>query len=238
MRSPSSTESTPAPAVSTTSSTLPVAAAPFVEPGEVLIGSTALLPRGVEVEDGVAVFHYELAGIGPALPIDEDSEHHGDVLMVPERWQLTTTAGAVVESTVGPRNNSVRFDLPSVDDTVDRIELVGWRVATPIGDRAELPIEKGAAGTFRSGTAVIETVLEQSTSTIVQIDFDRSGEDWQSGLLRPLEPGWRVTGRQGGGIQLIWDGDDVPVSVILEDVGFSMREAKGNLLVVDEVGTR
>jgi hypothetical protein len=240
MRSPSGSESTAAPTADTTSSTLAVAVAevPFVEPGEVLIGSTALLPRGLEVEDGVAVFRYELAGIGPSLHFDEDSEHQGDVLMAPEKWRLTTGSGAVVEETIGPRDSSVQFQMPSAEDTVATIELVGWRVATPIGDRVELPIEKGAAGTFRSGTAVIETVLEQRTSTIVQIDFDRSGEDWQTGLPRPLEPGWRVTGRQDGGIQLIWDGDDAPDSVLLEDFGFLMREAKGNLLVVDEVGAR
>ena len=38
-----------------------------------------------------------------------------------------------------------------------------------------------------------------------------------------MDPGWRVSGRAGGGIQLIWDGSDAPQSVILEDVSFEMR---------------
>ena len=67
----------------------------------------------------------------------------------------------------------------------------------------------------------------------MQIDFDHSSDEWSNGLPRPLEPGWRVTGRQGGGIQLIWDGDGTPESVVLEDFGFSMRPQEGIVLVID-----
>jgi hypothetical protein len=207
---------------------------PFLVPGEVLIGGTVLLPGALELEDGVARLQYDLAGLSPSLQAHEESEYQGDVLAIPEIWRLTTDSGAVVEETTSPRDHSVRFDLPSIDDTVATVELVGWRVATPFGERIELPIEEGAKGSFRSGEAVIETVLVQRTSTIVQIDFDRAGDDWQSGVLRPLEPGWRISGRQDGGIQLIWDGDDAPDSVVLEDFDFSMRATTGSLLVIDK----
>lgn len=216
-----------------TTSTAAVASAPFLERGEVLIDATVLLPRGLEVEAGVVLFQYDVAGLSPSLVEHEDSEYQGEVLILPERWVLTTGSGAVVEETTGPRNHAVAFELPAVDDTVATIELVGWRVSAPLGERIDLPIQKGAGGSFSSGEVVIETVLEQRTSTIVQIDFDRADDGWSNGSPRPLEPGWRVSGRQDGGIQLIWEGDDVPDRLVLEDFGFAMRPAVGSIIVFD-----
>jgi len=210
------------------------AAAPFLEDGEVLVGSTALLPRGLDVEGGVATFSYDLVGLSPSLFSHEDSGHQGDVLTIPERWALTTGTGAVIEETTGIREHSVRFELPGEDDTVRLIELVGWRAATVFGERIELDVMAGATGVLRSGRATIETVLEQRTSTIVQIDFDRSDTDWGGGVLRPLNQAWRLSGRQGGGIQLIWDGPDAPDRIVLEDAGFAWRPVSGNIVVIEQ----
>lgn len=210
-----------APATTTTTSVPEIE--PFLEPGEIVVGATALLPRGLEVDDGVARFSYELVGLGPSLGVDDDIAERIDVLTLPESWLLTTSSGATVGATTGPRAESARFELPSVDAEVSQIEVVGWRRATPFGERFELPIEVGAAARFRAGEAVIENLLEQGTSTIVQIDFDPGGDDWRNGLLRAADPGWRASGRSGGGFQLLWDGSDAPTRVVLEDVSFEMR---------------
>ena len=197
---------------------------PFLESSEVVVGATALLPGDLEVADGVARFSYELAGLGPTLGAGEqDVDDRGDVLTLPELWVLTTTTGATVPATTGPTSVAARFELPGADAAVAQIEVVEWRRAATFGERIELPIEAGATAAFRAGEAIIETVLEQRTSTIVQIDFDTDGRSWDGGLLRSVDPGWRVSGRAGGGIQLIWDGSDAPQSVILEDVSFEMR---------------
>ncbi len=208
--------------------------APWLESGEVLVASTVILPLGLEVEDGVAVFDYDLAGLSPALVEHEDAEHQGDVVVMPERWMLTTEAGVEVEAVTSRRDSTVRFDLPSLDDEVATISLIGWRVATVFGNRIEMPIEVGATGSLRNGIVSIETVLEQRTSTIVQLDLDETGDDWQLPIIRPRQPAWRVTGRQGGGVQLIWDGVDAPDTLVLEDAGFEMREVAGDILVVDQ----
>lgn len=210
--------------------------APFVEEGEAVFGSAVLLPRGLAVEDAVATLDYDLAGLSPSLMTGDDQEYDGDVLMMPELWELTTVAGVVIEETTGIGDSSVRFELPSGEDAVDRVELVGWRVATTFGERLELEIIEGETGSFRSGQVTIETVLEQSISTIVQIDFDATGDDWGGGWLRPVDGGWRVSGRQGGGIQLIWEGTDAPAQVVLEDVGFEMRPRSGRVVVIDQGG--
>jgi hypothetical protein len=206
----------------TTTTTLPEVE-PFVEPGEIVVGATALLPRGLEIEDGVAAFSYELVGLAPTLGFGDDGAELGDVLTLPELWVLTTSTGATVDTTTSPRADAARFELPSPDATVSQIEVITWRRATPFGQRVELPVEVGASATFRSGEAVIETVLDQRNSTIVQIDFDSTGDEWHNGQLRAADPRWRTSGRSGGGAQLLWEGPDAPTTVVLEDVSFEMR---------------
>ena len=198
-----------------------------------MIGSTAILPRGLNIEDDIAFFDYDLAGIGPSLGVDQPLDlavPQGDHLAAPEHWLLTTVSGQTVQAESGPLDSSVRFVLPEPDAQVASIAVVGWRVAVPFGEQVELPIEEGATAAIRRGTVTIETVLEQSISTIVQYEFDR-GEGFG---LRPVDTGWRVSGRQFGGLQLIWEGTDPPVTVVLEDAGFEMRPVAGDLVVFAE----
>ncbi len=214
--------------------TLTPSVAPWFEEGEVLIDATAILPRLVETDEGVVVFEYDLVGLSPALVAHEDLEHRGDVLVLPEKWVLTTGGGVDVDAVTGPRDHSVRFDLGSSDDVMATLHLVGWRVAVPFGDQVEMLVEAGVSGSLRSGDLTIATVLDQTNSTIVQLDFEPSGGDWESaGLPRPLDPGWRLSGRDGG-FQLIWDGDDAPKQIVLESAGFEWRPANGNILILDK----
>ncbi|MEA2002591.1 MAG: hypothetical protein U9N84_12020 [Actinomycetota bacterium] len=215
----------------TPTSATPVA--PWFEEGEALVDATVILPGPLETDDGVVIFEYELVGLSPALVEHEDAEHGGDIVVLPEKWVLTTGGGAEVEAVTGPRDQSVRFELVAPDDLIATIHLVGWRVATPFGDRVEIPVESGTSGSLRSGELTIVTVLDQTNSTIVQFDFERSGGDWEfDGLPRPLDPGWRLSGRDGG-FQLIWDGDDAPELIVLENGAFEWRPATGNILVLD-----
>lgn len=213
---------------------------PWFEPGEIMLGATALLPRSLTIEDDTAYFDYDLVGLGPSLHADEDTaEAVGDHTAAPERWLLRTVSGQSVEAESGPFATSVRFELPGPNEEVESVTLLGWRIGAPFGEQIELAIEAGASGTTRRGTATIETVLEQSVSTIVQINFDRVDDPWQADvLLRPLDSHWRATWRQGGGLQLIWEGTDAPGVVVLEDAGFEMRPVVGEVLVIDEAGLR
>lgn len=232
---PADTGAAPRPTVPTSSApTSTTAATPWFEPAEVLIDATAILPRSLDNDDGVVVFEYEVAGLSPALVEHEDSEHPGDVLVLPERWVLTTGNGATVEAVTGPQDRSVRFELGGSDDTVATIHLVGWRVATPFRDRVEMLVQPGASSSLRTGELRIIRVLDQANSTIIQLDFEHTGGDWEFGELPdPLDPGWRLAGRDGG-FQLIWDEDDeVPEQIVLEDAAFEWRPVGGNILILD-----
>ncbi len=226
-------------AVTTTSTTSPPTtttegpADPWFEPTEVLIGETALLPRTLEVEDGMVFFDYDLAGLAPVAAEAEDQDG-GSSLTWPEEWELTTVGGQVVPGTTGPFDTSVRFDLPDPEDEVASIRLVQWRVAVPFGERFEIAVESGATATTRRGTATVATVLEQSISTIVQVDFADNGGSWDNVVLRPVDGTWRFSFRQGGGLQVTWDGSDAPDTLLLEDFGFELRPVSGDVLVVDE----
>ena len=213
---------------------------PWFEPEEVVLGATFLLPRGLNVDNGFAYLDYDLSGIAPSVidDVEDRPEGAGDFAVMPERWELTTASGAVVEATTGPRDSSVRFEMPIDEEEVDSIRLLGWRVAVPFGERVEVPIESGATADLRRGRVTVETVLEQSVSTIVQIDFDRVGDAWDVTVsLRPVDSRWRVTGRQGGGLQLIWEGTDAPELVVLEDAGFEMRPVAGEIIVMEGVSS-
>jgi len=214
---------------------------PWFQPGEAVIGATVVLPASVNIEDGVAYLSFYLAGLAPTLSSDDAPSGlampPGDPMEFPEIWELTTVAGETVTASTGPSSTSVSFDLPSPDDEVATITLVGWRVPVPFGESVTLPVEEGATGELRRGSVTFTSVLEQSISTIVTVDFDRAGDLWQSWVeLRPRDGRWRVSGRQGGGLQLTWDGDDAPDSIVIEDAGYEMFPVTGSIPIYDEAG--
>jgi len=214
---------------------------PWFQPGEAVIGATVVLPGALNIDDGTAYLSFDLVGLAPTLFPDDRlsglAMPAGDPMELPEIWELATVAGETVTGTTGPSSRSVSFDLPSPDDEVATITLVGWRVPVPFGESVTLPVEEGATGELRRGTVTFASVLEQSISTIVTVDFDREGDLWQSWVeLRPRDGHWRVSGRQGGGMQLTWDGDDAPDSIVIEDAGYELFPVTGSILVYDEAG--
>lgn len=202
---------------------------PWFENGEVRFGPTVILPRGLRIDGGTAIFDYELAGLGPSRQARDDSETQGSVVVVPEQWLLTTVSGAQVEATTtSTQTASVRFDLPDQDAEIDTISVVGWQVGAVFGDTVELPVQKAASAVYRGGTVTMETVLEQRVSTIVRLVTSGVDGDGRSAFFLPAEPGWRVSGGQ-----LIWDGEDAPEMVTLENVVFDWTTVSSEVVVFD-----
>jgi hypothetical protein len=228
--SPGATTPEPTAALETTAVGVTVTQVPWFETGEVVVESTVLLPRDLTVGDDVALFEYDLAGLSPALEEPETTLGGGDAMVLPATWRLLTTTGVAVESTTGPDDRRVRFELP-IGAAVDEILLTEWRVATPLGGRAELAIESGAIADLETGTLLVTTVLDQANSTIVQIDLDQQGGVWASHVLpAPVDPRWRVGPRERG-LQLTWEGADAPDHVVLVDTAVDWRPVQGSIPV-------
>jgi hypothetical protein len=225
----------------TTATSVVQAVEPWFQPGEAVIGATVVLPGQLNIEDGVAYLSFDLVGLAPTLLSDDAPSGlampSGDPMELPETWELTTVAGETVTASTGPSSRSVSFELPSPDDEVSKVTLVGWRVPVPFGESVTLSVEDGATGELRRGSVTVTSVLEQSISTIVTVDFDREGDLWQSWIvLRPRDGHWRASGRQGGGMQLTWDGADAPDSIVIEDAGYEMFPVTGSIPIYDEAG--
>jgi len=190
---------------------------PLVSAGEVVFETTALLVTAVSADDGEVRVEYELVSLAPLSGIGQDDEEP-QLVALPEQWELTTTDGELVVGNVDADDTMVRFAVPAdaTRQIVDTVRVVGWRIGVPAGEQVTLPMVSGATVSFAGGTTyLVDTVIEQSTSTIVQVDVDDPDSRWDEVFAAPTDPGWRVTGRQFGGLQFIWEGPGVPSEIAL-----------------------
>ncbi len=181
--------------------------------------STIVRVEALVVGDGEAELEFEL------LPLHwTDGGERGDELPVlPEHWELRTASGQVYEATTPLGTHVARWEVPADLDTddVSAVHVVGWRLAVPVASSVTLPVARGASARFSDGaTLAIETVLEQTNSTIVQLATRRPDDPWSHTTLaafRVTDPRWRIGSRFGSSsnVQLTWEGDDAPAEVEL-----------------------
>lgn len=205
--------------VTTPSSTAISGAEPWVAPGEVVFETTVLVPGELTVEAGEASFRYAVRSLAPFSGLETDGEEEQAPIAFPEHWRLTTTNGEEIVSTVDEPTDAVRFDVAAtltIDD-VASVDVTGWRLAVPVGAVRDMAITAGSEADFGAGNIVlIDAVIEQTTSTIVQVDIAHPDDPWDAVFVAPIDPGWRVAGRQEGGLQFIWEGSDVPSALTLQ----------------------
>ncbi len=230
-------------ATTSTSSTLAIVEPEWV-PGGVRYESTVLVPLMFDVADGVAVLDYELVGLGAT-----GQGFFGPSLTaaLPETWEVEFADGSVHATTVGPPHipdtgpdeasaleASARFtglpETATVDDVAD-IRVVGWRVAAPFRQDHVVAAEVGTSfQTYDGVTVTLDTIIEQTTGSILDFDVDAQGDPWRTGERSPFGasntfegagPGWISasstiggTGRGGStGFQLRWSELEVPASI-------------------------
>jgi hypothetical protein len=197
--------------------------APWRE-GGVRYETTVIVPLVLTVEGGTAELEYLAETISPALDRHGDDEPGTpvDVLFQPEHWLLEMEGDGPVEATTPADADRVLFVVPdaaTVEDVL-AVHVTGWRRALLVGGAVTLALERGAAGTLHDGTElVMETVLDQSTSTIIQVAVEEPDDLWhaEGGFgYRSPDTRWRLSGGfGGGGFQMTWEGDDAPGEVTL-----------------------
>jgi hypothetical protein len=195
--------------------------APWVE-GGVRFRSSVLVPLSFVVDAGRAEIEFEVVPLHWTVGEETTAE---EIPVQPERWVLTTATGSTSTSATVLGDDVVRWEVPgdlTLDD-VSSVTVVGWRIAMPVGETVTVPLESGASATFSDGTEIeIDAVLEQLSSTIVQINSRLPDDPWHHGsslaVVDVRDPGWRVGFRfnQSSNVQLIWAGSGAPNEVELE----------------------
>lgn len=212
------------------------ATVPWITAGEVQFESTVLIPIEVVADDGVVVLEFDLATLAPREEAPEPFSDGPVIDALPERWALTTVSGGGTIETTDPGASSVRFDVRTrlLTEHIASVRLVGWRAAVPNHERIALDVVAGASGTFGGGSEVtVAIILEQSKSTIVQLDVDQPHNRWDRIEIDAAGPGWRKAGRLDGGLQFIWDGLDVPPVLVLEQSSPTWVSVEGDLVVFE-----
>jgi len=216
-------EATPATTTTTAPEAPPVT---WVAAGEVALGPSVLVVEGLTVEGGEAVLAYSLFDLNPVAP-GQLREPDGltdvplqrlteEAAVAPEAWTLITAAGDIPGTTSGPRSRTARFSLPGgAMPEVLGLRLDRYWIRLPysyeIGVPAEAVIELDEAYSLSIGR-----VIEQSNSTIVQIDLAipggfAFGGDPGALLLSVLGDGWTFTsGRTSTGLQLVHEAGPLP----------------------------
>ncbi len=213
---------TPATTTATTAAPTAIAMeAPWVE-GGVRFRSSVLVPLSFVVDEGRAEIEFEVVPLH--WTVDEETTVE-EIPVQPERWVLTTTTGGTFTAATVLGDGVVRWDVPGdlTPDDVSSVMVVGWRIAVPIGETVTVPLESGANAAFSDGTEIeVDAVLEQLSSTIVQLNSRLPDDPWHHGsslaVVEIRDPGWRIGFRfnQSSNVQLIWAGGGAPDEVQLE----------------------
>ena len=217
---PATGDSATPPVTATTAPPI-VTEAPWIE-GGARFRSSVVVPQAFVVGEGRAELEFQIVPLH--WTVDPGEEPHPDELPVrPELWELTTNAGTVYEAATTVIDDVVRFEVPDELEATDvaDVRIVRWRLAAPVGNSVTIPISTGERRTLPDGATIeIDTVLEQATSTIVQMDSKLADTSWlhdSRAPVVPADPGWRVSFRfnQSSNMQLSWEDVGAPTQLDL-----------------------
>ena len=213
--------------------------APWIE-GGVRFRSTVLLPISFVVGDGTGELEFDLVPLHWTARTGQDELLSDELPVQPEQWELTLEGGVVIEAVTTLDDDVVRFDVPADADAADvnTVRVTGWRLAVPVGSKLAVPVEVGARGVFPDGSSIeIDTVLEQSSSTIVQLNSTAADASWTGhslGAIRTEDPGWRTSFRfgQASNVQLIWEGSGAPGELVLSQIDPAWTPIDADVVVI------
>jgi len=221
-------------AATTTTTTAP--AVWWVDAREIQLGPAVMVLEGLTVEDGEAVLAFEIFDLNPTSPgrLREPTYHTSiqfqrlseEAAVAPERWTLLTVSGEIPGSTLSPRGRTARFELPGgVLPEVLGVRLDRYWIRLPYAYEMALPLNSPVY-LDNDCSVGVSRLIEQGTSTIVQVDIALPGgfaheADPGAPLLGVLGEGWAFTsGRTSTGIQLVHEAGPVP-----DPIPFAVRAA-------------
>ncbi len=176
-------------AVATTAASAPAnpTVTAWVDPREVIIGSTALIPTAVQIDGTELDVEFELVDLAPRLADESPLSSENPALVFPVEWTLITADGEFSGKTppsAGARR--ARFSVPSglTLDRVQAVRLDAYRVPVPFAFPLEL--DPGDASFHEVGAGVsarIQQIIEQRDNTLVIVELDAAGSFLSSDVV-------------------------------------------------------
>jgi len=209
----------------TTTSTTP----PWVFPHETRIGSTVVVPTGLQMEGPRVLLTYDLHPIAPLADLAA-TEHAPEWFpgAAPASFTLTYPGGSATARVLGPEGRAARFDLPAGISTaqVESISVDSFWVPVPAGYTISLSPSSGDWVAAAPGLqARIVRVVEQAGNRLVIVEW--GGETALAGDLAIAGEGreWRVSSYAmmgGGQWTLDFRGEALPdpVRLVVRGVGW------------------
>jgi hypothetical protein len=221
----------------------------FVDPGETLIASTALVPTSVVSSGTGLAIEYDLVSIAPTegLPpifvrsFRNSREIFNEELaaMFPRNWVVTTELDRFEG---GPANADVRvarFELPEgvgASDVVS-VEIVNPLIKASLDTHFELSQQTPTAEIVDGVLAHLLNISAQGDSTIVQIELIAEDVIDLTFFVEGVGEGWRSANFEAEGrprVNLTWVGGDLPEIMTLRAHGNQWVEIPGSYSVLVE----
>lgn len=221
----------------------------FVDPGETLIGSTAIVPTAIVSSGTGFAVEYDLVSLAPTagLPpiifstFGNTQEIQNDELPVlfPRNWVLTTESQRFEGGPANPNVRIARFELPEGVNAseVTSVEIIDPLMMASLDTHFELSEEAPLVAIVDGVQARLLNISPQGDSTIVQIELIAEDPVDLTFGVNGVGAGWRSAFFEAEGrprVNLTWVGGDLPDVMTFRAHGDQWVEIPGSYPVLVE----
>jgi hypothetical protein len=218
----------------------------FVDPGETIIASTAVVPKSVVRSGTGLAIEYDLVSLAPTggLPqmffrtFGNVREITNDELPViyPRTWTLTTESDTFEGGPANPNVRIARFELPEGVDANDVVKaaIVDPLMLFSLDTKFVLSEQTPSAEIVDGVRAHLLNISAQGDSFIVQIELIAEDPIDLAFGIEGVGAGWRSAFFEAEGrprVNLTWMGDDLPEVMTFRAQGDQWVEIEGSYTV-------
>lgn len=217
----------------------------FVDPDEVLIASTAVVPRSLIGTDSTLAIEYELISLAPTEgvpPIEfftfrqlQQVPNEDLAFIFPRTWTLTTGSRTIEGGPANPDVRVARFDLPEgvVSNDIDSVQIIDPLMLYPLDVAFELSEQERSAEIIDGVFAELLNISDQGDSVIVQIEVSADDPIDYMFSIEGTGSGWRsvVVRSAHGTVNLTWVGGGLPEIMTFRARGSQWVELEGTYSV-------
>lgn len=194
--------------------TSPPSPAFFVDPGETLIASTAVVATSVRSTPSSFAIAYDLVSLAPDPGVPQGFEAVDTPFVFPRRWVLTTGSNTIEGGTANPSARVARFDLPGdvTASDIASVQIIDPLVLYPLD--TTFALSEGAPSVEVADGVVAELLSISEMDDSIRVVVEVSAPDAIDSMftVEGFGPGWRSAVVRPGeqGVSFVWDGLDLP----------------------------